>query len=165
MERPVKRIVLGGAAPTRSEPREPSSAASGRDRGASLAHVGWLVPPLMLAAIACALLLVVRGPDLLFGLALAVLIGIGFVWMLVSVLWPGRADRGCPSCGADALVRIDPRATSGVRCAACGFRDEHQSAWLLAEEEGPLERTVLRERALRRGRKASRSASTEELPR
>lgn len=116
----------------------------------------------MLAAIASAVLLLVRGPDRLFGIALALLFALGFGWMVVSVLWPGRAERRCPGCGADALERIDPRATSGVHCTACGFRDEHRSAWLLAEEEGPLERTVLRERTRHRERG---SAPTEELPR
>lgn len=182
MDRLAKRIVLSGLEVSASE--RPPAATSGSDSVASPEpgsaaslrradcpvwpdRAAWLVAPLMLAAVAAAVLLVMRGPQLLFGAALVVLFGIGFVWMLVSVFFPAAPDRTCPACGADALERLDPAATSGVRCAACGFCDASASAWLLAEEEGPLERTVLRERALRRFRRSTLpadQASTAEAP-
>ena len=42
-------------------------------------------------------------------------------------------------------------STRGIRCTACGFRDPDASSFLMAEEEGPLEPTVLRERGRSRG--------------
>lgn len=154
MERAVKRIVLPGDAPG----LRPAHAAGG-GRGVRaprwLRFAGWFLPPAMLAAVAVGVLLVTSGPGWLLGAALSMLFGLGFGWMLVSVLYPARADRRCTHCGADALARIDPDATSGLLCRACGRRDETASAWLLAEEEGPLERTVLRERALRRRRRSA----------
>jgi len=82
-------------------------------------------------------------------LTTALLVGLACVpigWVLVSALWPARAERRCPACGKDALARLDARATHGLRCRACGWTDESASAWLLAEEEGPLEEIVLAER-------------------
>jgi hypothetical protein len=106
-----------------------------------------LVPALMLGAVALAFALI-RGRPLeiarIFGLASLVAV---LSWIVASVLWPGRSDRRCPSCGAEALVRRDPNTTVGIVCSRCGFVDEEASAWLLAEEEGPLERTVLEQRA------------------
>ena len=49
------------------------------------------------------------------------------------------------------LERLDPKTTHGVRCRSCGFEDEAQSSWLLAEEEGPLEDIVLESRRRDRG--------------
>ena len=71
---------------------------------------------------------------------------VNLVWIGISTLWPATADRSCPSCGEDGLERLDPQKTYGIRCRGCGFRDESVSAWLLAEEEGPLEEIVLRQR-------------------
>lgn len=74
------------------------------------------------------------------------------VWVMVSVFWPARADRTCPRCGAERLVRADPRTTLGVRCEACGHEDLEVSSWLLAEDEGDaLEEMVISQR--RRGRR------------
>lgn len=108
------------------------------------------MPPSLLAATACAVAFVLRGPDQVFGIAAAVLFGLAILWILISVFSPARAERICSSCGAEALRRLDPQTTRGIICAACGFVDEQHSAFLLAEEEGPLEPIVLRERALRR---------------
>lgn len=110
---------------------------------------GWLVGPVALLALCAASWLALRRPVLLaWGLAgLVILVPAG--WVLVSALWPGRAERGCPACRKEALVRLDARTTVGLRCTACGWRDESASGWLLAEEEGPLEELVLSQRGRR----------------
>jgi hypothetical protein len=67
---------------------------------------------------------------------------------MTSVLWPGRADRTCPACGAEAVVRLEPDALVGRRCSACAWHDATASAWMIAEEEGaPLEPLVLQHRS------------------
>ena len=111
---------------------------------------GWLVGPALLLASACGVILVLRGPDRAFGIALAVLLGISFLWILVSVFWPARADRTCPVCGRPDLKRLDPASAHGVLCDACGHLDPEQSSFLLAEEEGPIEPIVLHDRNSRR---------------
>jgi len=113
---------------------------------------GWLVPPLALAAVGLGLWLGLKRPPWLFALfaGAALLVPVG--WVLVSALWPGKADRRCPACAQDTLARLDPHSTTGLGCSACGFRDESASAWLLAEEEGPLEKLVLAQREARRAR-------------
>ena len=112
---------------------------------------GWLVAPLLLAATAAAMLLVFRGPDRLFAVAFGVVLAFGLAWILISSLLPARADRTCPSCSRSTLTRLDPRSTQGLRCRACGWRDEGASSFLLAEDDGDaLEDIVLRERRFRR---------------
>jgi len=113
---------------------------------AGKALLAWLVPGLMLAAVLVGVLLVRGGSPAWFG-AVALTLGIlPAGWVLVSALFPARAERRCPACGQDALARRSPDATHGLRCRACGWADEAASAWLLAEEEGPLEHIVLAER-------------------
>jgi hypothetical protein len=90
----------------------------------------------MLAAVVCGAILVLRGPDRIFGGALALFLGSSIAWILVSVLWPARPDRTCPACGEVSLHRMDAETTRGVACSACGHRDEDQSSFLMAEEEG-----------------------------
>lgn len=117
----------------------------------------WCTPALFLAAVGLGAWIVLAQPPL-FGILLVLFVTLPVGWVLVSSLWPARAERGCPACGADALVRADPRATHGLACTACGFRDESASAWLLAEEEGPLEVLVLAARERRAGgRRADRA--------
>ena len=112
---------------------------------------GWLVAPLLLAATSASILLVLRGPDELFGVAFGLVLALGLAWILVSSLFPARADRTCPECGKRALTRLDPHSTHGLRCRACGWRDASASAFLLAEDDGDaLEDIVLRERRFRR---------------
>lgn len=96
----------------------------------------------MLAAVVSAALLVLRGPDRAFVAALSVVLGLSVAWILVSVLWPARADRTCPACGESSLRRLDPRSTRGVACPACGHRDEEQSSFLMAEEDGAALETI-----------------------
>lgn len=127
---------------------------SRRTRARALA---WLAPVAMLAAVVLALRIVRERPFQLAGLVLGVGLVAILAWIVTSVLWPARAERTCPACGRRALERIDPEATHGIVCSACGFRDETASAWLFAEEEGPLEEIVLRERRRRRGRRGARS--------
>jgi hypothetical protein len=120
--------------------------------GAALESIGgWLVAPLLLAATAAAMLLVLRGPDRMFAIAFGLVLALGLAWILVSSLLPAKADRTCPRCSRAALTRLDPRTTQGLRCRACGWRDESASSFLLAEEDGgDLEDIVLRQRRFRR---------------
>lgn len=120
-----------------------------RTEDVRIERAAWLIGPLLLASIATGMLFIFRGADHLFGLALGVVLGLGFLWILVSVLFPARPDRTCPSCGLSNLERIDPKSTHGLCCTACGWQDEAASSFLLAEEEGAFEDVVLRERRRR----------------
>jgi len=101
----------------------------------------------MLLATTCAILLVARGADRAFGVALALLVASSLAWVLVCVFWPGAPDRTCPECGRDGLKRLDPASTRGVLCSECGASDAERSSFLLAEEEnGALEPWIVRER-------------------
>jgi hypothetical protein len=103
----------------------------------------WLAPLAFLGAVGLGTWIVFARPLTLFGVVLVVLAAVPVAWVLVSALLPAKAERGCPACKADALARSDPLATHGLVCRACGWSDESASAWLLAEEEGPLEELVL----------------------
>jgi hypothetical protein len=113
-----------------------------------------LIGPIALASAVGAGALVLRRPDHLFAIACAFLIGLAFVWLLVSVFFPARPDRRCARCGEEAVRRLDPATSRGIACAACGHVEDDQSSFLLAEEEGPIEPIVLRERRLRGHRAA-----------
>lgn len=142
------------SAPTRAADATDAEHGRAPDVGVRRARwpaVAWLVGPLLLAfAVGVPAFLVRSSGELLWGTVLGVLVVVPLCWIAVSALWPARAERNCPHCGADALRRIDPRTTVGVACGACGWRDEARSAWYLAEEEGPLERIVLLQRRRRR---------------
>jgi hypothetical protein len=110
----------------------------------------WLVAPLILAAIGSAALLTIRGPDGVFAIAFGVVLALGSAWILACSLMPARPDRKCPECGAQALTRLDPNSSHGLRCKACSFRDPLASSFLFAEEDGAvLEDLALRERRRR----------------
>ena len=112
---------------------------------------GWLVAPLCLSATVAAVLFIQRGPDHVFGAVFTGVLALGLAWILISSLFPGRADRRCPGCGRQTLERLDRRSTRGVRCRACGLVDAHSSSFLLAEDEGEqLEDIALRDRTGRR---------------
>jgi len=130
-------------------PRRPSSA------------LLWCAPASFLLAVGLGVAIVMHRPLGLFAGVLIALAAVPVGWVLASALWPARAERRCPACGKDALARLDPRTTHGLVCSACGHRDESASAWLLAEEEGPLEKIVLAER----GRSAPPSAVDSPRPR
>jgi hypothetical protein len=108
--------------------------------------VAWLAPGLYFAAVLGGTALVRIGSMTWFGALVGLLVVLPVAWVLVSSLHPAKADRGCPRCGAEAVVRAAPDTTHGLRCCACGWQDDAASAWLLAEEEGPLELTVLAQR-------------------
>jgi ribosomal protein L37AE/L43A len=108
--------------------------------------VAWFAPPVFLGAVLVVFRLVQGRPVGVFGGIVAVLAAVPIAWVVISTLWPARADRTCPGCGRDTLRRLDRRSTVGLACRSCGWRDETQSSWLLAEEEGPLEEIVLRQR-------------------
>ena len=109
----------------------------------------WLVGPVLLTAAGVGFVILRSRPMVLFSVAALVAGGVVVLWVLISSLWPARADRNCPGCGGETLERIDPRTTVGVRCRACGFWDDSLSSWFLAEEEGPLEQFVLDQRRRR----------------
>jgi hypothetical protein len=113
------------------------------------AWLAWLMPLVMLLAIVLGAVIVRGQPRVALYVILTVMLLIPVLWVLVSALWPGTADRGCPGCGKDTLVRSDSESTVGLECPSCGWRDETASAWFLAEEEGPLEDIVLRQRGRR----------------
>lgn len=131
-------------------PSPEERAANERTRSSeSLARVArgaWLIPPIVLSAIVATFALLRRGPDQMFGVAIGVLFGLAFLWVGISVLWPSRANRSCPHCKQDTLQRLDPRTTRGLVCSSCSWRDTNASSWYLAEEEGPLEEMILRDR-------------------
>lgn len=106
----------------------------------------WLLPVVLLLAAGSAITFVLRGAGGIFGWVVGALVVTSLLWVMISVLWPPTADRTCPTCGAEAVRRLDPSTTQGLLCGACGWRDETASSWLLAEEEGPLEDVVLRSR-------------------
>ena len=108
--------------------------------------LSWCAPAFFLLAVAAGVGIVLHRPLSMFGGVLAALAAVPVGWVLASALWPAKAERRCPACGKDALERLDERATHGLVCRACGHRDASASAWLLAEEEGPLEEIVLAER-------------------
>lgn len=111
--------------------------------------LAWCYPLVLLAAAAVATALV-RGLPSWFAGAVLVALGAGAAaWIVASALWPARADRRCPGCGAHELARADARSARGLRCTACGWSDLAASAWMHAEEEGALEPIVLAERARR----------------
>jgi len=104
----------------------------------------------MLGAVAGGFWIVMQGPRGVLWLILGAGVSIPILWVVISTLWPARADRSCPRCRGEKLVRMDPGSTLGLSCTDCGYRDPSASSWLLAEEEGPLETIVLAERERRR---------------
>ena len=108
----------------------------------------------MLGAVLGGGMYVVRAPIALAAWTIAVLVAAAFLWMVVSIFLPARADRTCPACGEEGLVRLDPESIRGLRCTRCGHEDRETSAFLIAESEGPLEQAVLRDRARERARHA-----------
>lgn len=125
-----------------------------RPRG--LDRIAWAIPLVMLGAIAVGVLIVRNAPGWIGPAMVSVLVGAGLLWVGVSVFWPAKADRKCPRCEEEALERLDPDTTQGLKCASCGFVDEQATGWFLAEDEGPLEDLVLRQRAAKREAKRAR---------
>jgi hypothetical protein len=127
---------------------------------------GMLVAPLCLVAIVLGARLVLGVDAAVFGWTLLVLFAAAFGWMIVSVFFPASADRSCPECGEAGLERMDPAGLRGVRCSRCGWEDRDASAFLIAESEGEIESSILRERARRRESVAARKSSpaSERLP-
>ena len=140
---------LGGRLGSRPERPVPTPRAVGRGEDVRIERAAWLIGPLLLASVAAGMLFVFRGVDHLFGVALGLVMGLGFLWILVSVLFPAKPDRACPACSERTLERLDPKSTTGLCCGACGWQDEEASSFLLAEEEGTFEDVVLRERRRR----------------
>lgn len=110
----------------------------------------WILGPIYLGTVLLGAVIILSRPSGLTMVVLGIFVGIALVWVLVSALWPAKADRNCPSCESEGLVRLDPETTTGLKCSDCGWTDPDASSWFLAEEEGPLEELVLRERQSRR---------------
>ena len=107
----------------------------------------WLITVVLLTAVLGGAALVFWQPPWLMPATLFTVFGIIGLWVAVSAFWPARADRSCPECGEEALVRLEQDSTMGVRCTACEHVDREATSWFLAEEEGvPLEDLVLRQR-------------------
>ena len=102
----------------------------------------WLVPGLLLGAVLTGVTLVRSGSQTWFVVVSVGLVVLPAAWVLVSALSPARSDRRCPGCKQEALARRSPDSTQGLVCLACGWADEQASGWLLAEEEGGLDRIV-----------------------
>lgn len=111
--------------------------------------LGWILPPLLLAATGLGAWLVTAGPPRMFGWVVGACAVLAVVWVLVSALFPGQPERTCPACERDTLVPASRESTAGVLCKACGFSDGEASSFLMAEEEGPLEPMVLARRRRR----------------
>lgn len=121
---------------------DPLSKSSGREP--DRVRGSWLIGPLLLAAVSAGVLFVFRGPDHVFGIAFGLVLGLGFLWILVSTMFPSKPDRTCPQCGQDTLVRLDPKTTRGLTCGACAWTDASASSFYLAEDDGVLQDLVLR---------------------
>lgn len=130
-----------------------------REKAGLSERYGWLVPLAMLAAVGLGSALALGLSRDAFGPIVGFLFAVPLLWVVISALWPARADRKCPACDRDTLERLDAEATYGISCSSCGFTDESQSSWLLAEEEGPLEEIVLEQR-----RRKSRSPLDRSIP-
>ena len=107
---------------------------AGRNGGVQV-RGSWLIAPLLLAAVGAGALFVFRGPDHVFGIAFGLVLGLGFLWILVSTMFPSKPDRSCPACGGETLGRLDATSTQGVACSACSWSDESLSSFYMAEEE------------------------------
>ena len=119
-----------------------------------------LAPLLLIGAIGLAVAVINLGADAILGWVGYALGGAVVVWVLAASMWPAEADRTCPQCKEEALERLDPNTTMGLRCTACGHVDAAKSGWFLAEDEGPLEELVLRQRAAKKAlRRARRRAN------
>lgn len=109
-----------------------------------------LVPLAFALAIGTGSLALLR-PEWLTAAVLSTVLVLASIWLVFTIFWPARADRTCPRCAEERLVRADPKTTVGVRCEACGHVDLHLSSWFLAEDDGDsLEQIVIRQRG--RGR-------------
>ncbi|HUR28384.1 MAG TPA: hypothetical protein VM509_09360 [Planctomycetota bacterium] len=92
----------------------------------------WLLPPMALLAVACALRLAVRGADSNFATCFAVLLAVGVSWVGLRLWMPAPQPPACPNCKRKALVRLDRQQAVGARCQHCGWRDEAADARRLA---------------------------------
>ena len=107
----------------------------------------WFLPLIPLGAVAVGVVLIFKQPPWLTQAALGLVGGAILLWAVLGTLWPNRPEHRCPVCGEEALQRLDPDSTTGLRCGACGHVDRLESSWFLAEEEErPLEEIVLRQR-------------------
>lgn len=107
---------------------------------------GCWMPPLFLGAVLFSAYLLLKKPDELWPYVVGAIFVLTFGWFLVSTLWPRFAERTCPTCGKDGLVPLTENSHRGLRCTLCGFEDESLSSFFIAEEDGVLEETVMRER-------------------
>ena len=108
--------------------------------------LGLWMPPLFLGSVLFAAYVLLQKPDGLWPWVVGTMFAIVFSWFFVSALWPRSSERTCPSCDKNGLTRLNEDSHKGLRCTLCGFKDENLSSFFIAEEEGALEETVMRER-------------------
>ncbi len=113
----------------RGQPAAPAAqhALAGDKEGTSL-QSAWLVAPMLLLALACALRFTVRGADSSFATCFAVLLGLGVSWVGLRLLLPVLQSPVCPHCRRKTLVRLDRLRSLGARCMHCGWLDESADA-------------------------------------
>ena len=128
--------------------RAPTNAAPSTSGSAQNTVLAWLMPPLFLSSIGLGLWLISNPPENIFAWTAGFFVALGLLWILVSTVFPrGVAERICPACGADTLVRADPAHTRGKVCSTCLWKDESVSSFLMAEEDdAPLEADILARR-------------------
>lgn len=124
------------AAP-QAKPQAPTTASSGS---------GFWMPPIFLGAVLLGAYILLKKPDGLWPFVVGAIFVVVFAWFFISTLWPRFAERTCPTCGEDGLTPLDENSHRGLRCNLCGFEDESLSSFFIAEEDGVLEETVMRER-------------------
>jgi hypothetical protein len=88
----------------------------------------WLLPLLFslttIVVLGLAVLIFVQFKDWLPALVGLVVIGTAVFWILGCVFTPAVADRKCPRCEQETLVRPRKDQMLGVRCENCGFEDQ-----------------------------------------
>lgn len=147
------RQIRSGADAEAAPLEQPAKVSSPGHSAAVPTAGGWQgiwLPPLLLGSVALGVVLLLKRPDGLWSYVVGGMVALTLGWIVVSSLWPGKPDRTCPECGSEGLQRLDEQSHRGLRCRDCGYQDETASSFMIAEEEGTLEETVLRERGRKR---------------
>lgn len=98
-------------------------------------HFATLLATFSVAAFLFAMLIRFQGIVLAGMAVLLVVFPVGY--LLVSALWPPKADKKCPECGQEGLIPLVPGEGQGTRCTACGHLDEAASTAYLDADQPP----------------------------
>ncbi|MFT4542476.1 MAG: hypothetical protein ACI841_000076 [Planctomycetota bacterium] len=128
------RQVTGGAT---AKDRSPADVRQARARRRAQL-TGWLTAPIALSAIVAGVVLIRSGPIEVPLIAVGFVAALVVCWLLISTLFPAHLDRVCPDCGVDGIEVLDASTQRGVQCPSCGWQDEEQSGYLIAEADGLL---------------------------